>query len=1041
MSVNSSLTLALIAASGLACHSLAAQAADAEPAADVLSYTSPPEWVAWMEGEDAVRTNWRPGELRHVWWHEYAGVSGRGTLLLAADKLPDGEDSFYAEYEFDLPADGTYELYWRGRFPGYQACPIRWSVNGGELHFKPRKGESPDADIIDRRVNSKVVLAALGSFKGKKGKNLLRIEVSEPLRDVMRQPGHGESSPESLPFFVQAIDSLSVSKVRYEVPQERVDVVRAPEGEDFTSSFVLGIEPAEGQHRGQYLPLGQGDWSTHDTLSLALRVFSQSREAFDARLRVLYAGSQFVDLPVRVEPSQYGDFLIFTYPLPEAMKGIDRSGIHALWFYTYDAWFTEPAAFGVDFVGASLSGPNERGRQPVAQPLQPRPVADAKAAADGVDGFVWNVARDTTETSSASPGDQPDAGQTTLTAGKLTMGFSNWNAGPRTIDFGGRVLADVPAARPLIEASFLDDRMWSPSKGGAWKQINDSTWRWELADDGLRVRLTATTGNNEIRIIPEITNTSEVPVSRVAFQLFPGLKMNGSLIAGTRNLPFGSYNGLRSEVSPQLFTNDWFCAYDSKSTIHVRIEDDRYLDSAARYGRPDGTTGIVASIEKFPRILPGATWTAPPVVYGADDSGSWYVAAEHYRDWFWKSARRPFVPEWFQGIGAITVGFGFYEQDALEANARNVRDAVENNGQGLFHAGNWMPLQTEAWYPLNYRLDDTRLEHFKKVAEGIREAGGRISIYTNALMFSMATPDYVEYGEDHEFYDRDGFPYGSEHQMRHHPMSLPWPDAKWAKRFGDAIERTVVEGRPDALYIDQLGAVPTHLNFSPEKHGIDHYGLWRAAQKDFAAAIDARLRPQHPDLVTGIENPNIAAQQYITYALLSYNSDQEVMRVLFPWFVHAVGYYDNVDEKAIQPFAEEAFLGGMPLLYFTGTAENLPPASREDLRQMLEFKKKVDPVLYKMRCRGADGVQAPEGLRAFTFAGDDALALTFVRAGENAPRRLLLDPVRTGVTTGATARMLNADGQPGEALPLASDGDQVVLDLPDTRFGAVIFQK
>ena len=80
-----------------------------------------------------------------------------------------------------------------------------------------------------------------------------------------------------------------------------------------------------------------------------------------------------------------------------------------------------------------------------------------------------------------------------------------------------------------------------------------------------------------------------------------------------------------------------------------------------------------------------------------------------------------------------------------------------------------------------------------------------MSIYSNPLMFSRVTRDYDEYGRDLATVGRDGNLWLTEHTHRHHPMALPYPNATWARHYLDAIEPAVVEGKPDALYMDQLG--------------------------------------------------------------------------------------------------------------------------------------------------------------------------------------------------------------------------------------------
>ena len=1005
-----------------------------------ISYANPPARVVWIEGEDAVKTNWTPGEARHIWWHEYAGTTGRGVLELSAPALPP-EGAYTATYEFDLPAAGAYRLYWRGRFPGYQACPIYWSVNGAPERRQPAEGQLADSGILARALNMKVVLADLGEFKGRKGKNSLTIAVRDVMKDEVRVPNGGKSRTED--FVVQGIDSLLISKVKTILPPEELTVVSGQESpESSIPAMEADLDPGGGQFHGVHLQHAVQDWRGYDHLRLSVRAEGTGTEILQARLRCYYAGSQFIDLPVEVRPEDFGSTVVFDFDLNKAFGDISRAGIHLLWLYTSDAWHTKPGPVKLAMESLALTSRNAAGSQPIVVPPKGEPPPGLAAAkVKQVSEFVWNETS-ADKDSPASKGvmeDDPAKASVVTTAGDLRAEWSPVNGGLRKLSLGKMVLAQSPSAREPVGLQFLDKTDWMPSAPGTWKQEGDELVFWQ-SDKLARLELRIASRDGEIRIRPTIENLGEQPISRIRYSLWQGARMDGgTLLASTNRHPLQNLEAYVSKVSPQKFLHDWFCLYGKQATLHVRLEDRALLDSTARYGQ--NGKGVFVGIDKYPCIPPGKSWVAPEAVLGADRSGSWYQAAARFRTWFDIFAEKPPIPAWFKAIGGFDVDGVFYEEDAIAKNRVKLARMLKENGTSVLHGGDWLPFKTEGWYTLNYRLDDDQLANFIKIADDIRAQGGHLSIYTNALMISRVTKEFADYGKDLTVVASDGFPMDTEHDSRHHPMALPWPNARWANRYCDALEPVIAKGRPAILYMDQLGAVPTHLDYALERNGHEHYGQWRAVQKEFCETVEKRFRPLQPDLVTGIEGPNIAAQQVATFALIHYG-DFEVFRVTFPHFVNFIGTHSfELPKDTILRFARDAFLCGQPLMFFHSVAANLGETTRAEIRDMLLCKRQIDPLLYGLRCQGADGITAPEGVRAFTFAGEKETVVTFVRESADAPRTVTLDPARTGVDGAHSAHVLNPDGTPGEELKFTPGASALTLEMPNTRFGMVLIKQ
>ncbi len=140
-------------------------------------------------------------------------------------------------------------------------------------------------------------------------------------------------------------------------------------------------------------------------------------------------------------------------------------------------------------------------------------------------------------------------------------------------------------------------------------------------------------------------------------------------------------------------------------------------------------------------------------------------------------------------------------------------------------------------------------------------------------------------------------------------MALPFPNAQSAKRYLEYVEKAVLAGHPDMLYLDQLGAVPAHLDFAPQRHRHRHYGEWTAGSTGFLRVVTQYLRPRRPDLVFYIECPNPAQQQY---ANLSMYGTTQVLRYVFPTYYGIFGSYGDIEPERAHRYAGQALLTGEP---------------------------------------------------------------------------------------------------------------------------------
>jgi hypothetical protein len=357
------------------------------------------------------------------------------------------------------------------------------------------------------------------------------------------------------------------------------------------------------------------------------------------------------------------------------------------------------------------------------------------------------------------------------------------------------------------------------------------------------------------------------------------------------------------------------------------------------------------------------------------------------------------------------------------------------SGIGWFHGAWWIAGITECWYPVQYQLSPDRIRRLRETTDEIRRGGGRTSVYTNALMLSRASPEYELWGKDLATVGANGGIWFTEHDAHYHPMALPYPNEAWAARYTEALEKAVLLGQPDMLYLDQLGAVPAHLDFAPEKHGHTHYGEWTAGQTRFVRAVRERFCTRRADLALCIETPSAPVQQYANFALLGITP---VYRYVFPNYHGMVGEYGEVAPATALANAESAFLVGEPLLLLGADLPKADAATRDAIRAIVRLKRQVDSLLGGARYRDTRGLALPPDVRASVFVADRRLLLPFVNRALAADRVIGCDPVALGVQVQGQVR-LHAPGDaalPTVVLP-RGPGAQLRLAVPPVAAGVI----
>ncbi|MBN1435790.1 MAG: hypothetical protein JW936_01840 [Sedimentisphaerales bacterium] len=660
------------------------------------------------------------------------------------------------------------------------------------------------------------------------------------------------------------------------------------------------------------------------------------------------------------------------------------------------------------------------------------PMAQLGGWANPVESSAFSVSHENVQGLCIDEGDEVQV----IQAGDLKLTLSGRNGGVRGLEYGEQnLLTDSAQAEPLLMVSFLSGIAATNSQMPVWR-VDNSDVICSLQSElfTAEVVFSPDAENDEVRINARITNTSDEPICQTVLAPLVNIALNDQANNDVYRLGHDVFDsGFHRRISPQ-FSFDWICVTDDQATLYARYEDIGLLDTEALAGFPsDGVPGCLV-MRKSPRILPGATWQCPTLVLGGYGNGDWHLAADRFSQWWHSWALRPHIPQWVRAVGGITLAYSIKPENALVDDPASVINNVSTSGIYWGHCAAWLPFNTEAWYPLNYKLNPTQLAHMADVVRAIHDVGGRVSVYTNGLMFSRVTPEWELYGEDLCAVAQDGGVWLSEHTYRHHPMGLPYPNARWAQEYVRAVEGPVILGGVDTLYMDQLGAVPAHLDYAPERHGHEHYGEWIAGTVEFVRTVHERLMPQNPDLTTMIERPCPAAQQYVTFGLLHGN---EILRYTFPYYYNISGCYDSASAEAAIEYTKQAFMLGQPVLLI-GLAEE----AQDVCRSIIQLKQCVDPLLYEAVFRDTVGVEL---LSADTMAtvfdrGEDGVYVTMVNNSDVALDAQVAISMADYAIDGQTEfEFMTAEnvGQWHSLDNVFMDNGNVVLNLPVTTAAIV----
>ena len=607
---------------------------------------------------------------------------------------------------------------------------------------------------------------------------------------------------------------------------------------------------------------------------------------------------------------------------------------------------------------------------------------------------------------------------------------------------------------PLLSVRFISGRRSTVVGDLNWKTDGNRTICTGTGD-GFKLKLVFETRSEaaEIFVGGEVKNMSAESIDSIRWTLLDGIALGDNWrddkwILAAHRYNAGDVGKLKSMVSP-LFEFDWVSIYDTNCMFYCFFKDREMLDTRVVFRGHKEESGGTLMFEKFPRIDPGETYLLPPLVIGASETGDWHEGGDRFREWWYSWAKDAYIPNWFKSIGGMApgpavrgwswsqVGNMAPEQKTINFNLARQKKIAESTGIETFHGADWLPRKTEGWYPKNYVLTAEQLARMKNILDGSSKLGAKYSIYTNPLLYSRVVPSFPVVGHDLIARARDGEMYLTEHTSRHHPMALPYPGLKWARLFTESIKPVVALTNVSALYLDQLGAVPAHLDYS-KTTGHRHFGQWTAGSAGFCKYVIEQLRKDKPELVIGIEHPNPAIQQYATYGLLVYGDrPSQILRYIFPGNINFVGSFNSATPEQLEEFAKEALLTGLPL-YFGGVSGNKPVTPI--YRKIIMLKKIYDPQLYDGVFRDSIGMKLSKGLRAKVFVFKDGkLMIPFVRDTQKGKLQIVIKLKALAVENLQKAGLVSVDA-PGRRVSLDAsfDKDKAVIEIPHCQAGIII---
>lgn len=277
----------------------------------------------------------------------------------------------------------------------------------------------------------------------------------------------------------------------------------------------------------------------------------------------------------------------------------------------------------------------------------------------------------------------------------------------------------------------------------------------------------------------------------------------------------------------------WYAINNGQEGIYLGSHDKTLMTTALNI-MGHGTSGLSASMVKYPFVRTGETWTSEPVIVRLH-RGTWHEASRGYRAWArtWMSDPNP--PEWIQRSagwahpalgrkgqsGHITGRYADYPAMWKDAKAL---------GLGSLIVFGWVKQGFDNRYP-EYETDEAlggEAELRQAVAD-VERAGGRTILYTQGQLIDPATGFYETKGRHVTAKTIWGYDYREQYafstagtfleSMRNKYFGVACPSAPgWMEQLQSQFETVKGHGAQGIIF-DQMGGRPPYVCFDPaHKH-------------------------------------------------------------------------------------------------------------------------------------------------------------------------------------------------------------------------------
>jgi len=436
---------------------------------------------------------------------------------------------------------------------------------------------------------------------------------------------------------------------------------------------------------------------------------------------------------------------------------------------------------------------------------------------------------------------------------------------------------------------------------------------------------------------------------------------------------FGTKDTKLRELYPGKASMQWMGLYSEAEGIYYGIEDqqlhticlhvERVLEE-----RAEEDSLLLAAIH-YPGLREGC-WTSPPVVIAAHQ-GDWHTGARRYRAWTDSWLTPPTPPEWISrlpGLQDTILREQFGAWNYRYADLPALHEAAAEVGMDTIKITGWHRAGHDNGYP-DYDPDPAQggADALAAAIRQVREAGGRVMLYLQAVQMTANSSWYQQHGEQASLRDPFGnaladtftWPGGSSYlplcaQQR---LIVACPsDAEWQRQILALVEQALALS-PDSIYLDRMAGYPGYLCFA-ETHGHRNPNESVAARLELAMRCRALIKSRDPEIAVGSEYINDAGLQAFDFTIpfghgMHYGGTNfgELFRYTFPEYVITTQYLNSAEYDRVCYALVMGYRLFFAIRWQHAPISETPPAFRAFVKQVITLLTSyADPFLTGRFC-------------------------------------------------------------------------------------------